>query len=85
MKEKKSKYEYAKVNGWDDSEGFLTDKQVTFIIADEKAENENQKLAEQREYIVFSEEDLEQIYENEKSEERLKFEFTKEEEDKFSL
>jgi hypothetical protein len=48
MNEKKSKYEYAKVNGWDDSEGFLTDKQVEFIIADEKAESENKKGGEEK-------------------------------------
>lgn len=31
---KKSKYE--RVSGWDDSEGFLTSKQIDFLIEDEK-------------------------------------------------
>lgn len=33
---KVSKYESARVKGWDDSEGFLTEKQVEFVIQDEK-------------------------------------------------
>jgi len=40
---------------------------------------------ETREYLAFSEEYLELIYENEKQEDRLKFVFTAEEEENFSL
>lgn len=32
---KKSKYEKYKVAGWDDSEGFLTEDQIKFLIKDE--------------------------------------------------
>jgi len=81
---KKSKYK--RIDAWGESSGELSYDEMAALLYYDAIDTfyENLELLK-REYLVFSESELNQIYENEKLEERLQFAFTKEDEEKFKL
>lgn len=59
---KKSKYEKHKVAGWDDSEGFLSHKQIEIMLDDEKANQLNDVKSSKGEIVTFTDEYLDFVY-----------------------